>query len=199
MSEKQFKETTIPEDFAHSLMTNSSFIITPVHVIELAKVLFGATSTVLGKIKDVKVPKAIVFNHNHKFIAAAKVSYEANENNPDDLSAGFWNYVWTTSEDDIEDCKCEEIDRNAEIARNYELYAGKNNHMRFDKPGAIGCAMNLLIEVIKVWLEENPGTTLVLDGFFKGVSENEDDEVFISIIPDGDMKILIKDDSSIQN
>ena len=59
--------------------------------------------------------------------------------------------------------------------------------------------MKEVLSLIKKWLINNPGTTLVLDGVFQAQSEiSSDGEIEIGLVPAGEMKILVKDDNSIQ-
>ena len=58
-------------------------------------------------------------------------------------------------------------------------------------------------ETIKAWFAENiskddPSATLILDGVFKATGVLEDNQLVLSLVPDGEMKVLIKDDLAIQ-
>ena len=52
------------------------------------------------------------------------------------------------------------------------------------------------------WVKDNTSQTdpaaLVLENCFKAIGKVENGKVVMSIIPDGAMKVLIKDDSAIQ-
>ena len=77
-------------------------------------------------------------------------------------------------------------------------------NMKFADSDTCITMMNTLVEFIINWLKENvtdtEPATLVLKGVFKGVAEvDPDGSIDIGIIPDGAMKVLIKDDSAIQD
>ena len=61
-----------------------------------------------------------------------------------------------------------------------------------------------MVEFIIKWLKENvtaeEPVTLIQDGVFRAdAAVDENGEINIGIIPDGQMKVLIKDDSAIQD
>lgn len=199
---KKFKETSIPEDFSKNLY-NQSFLLGPSNTYRIATVLFHGTSAALGSMKNVSVPKAIVFkNLNGSFICAAKVEYITNEDDPTNPSAGRWDYTWTFYEDDIKGADSIEVGSNSMLSNFYTTSGINLYNMKFSGNDMCLLMMVSMAEIIKNWLAENvtdaEEATLVLDGVFKATAAMEDGKVVMGIIPDGEMKVLIKDDSAIQ-
>jgi hypothetical protein len=62
--------------------------------------------------------------------------------------------------------------------------------------------MNLMLEMIINLLRENTtpteGVTLTLEEVFKASAETVDGKIEMGIVPDGKMKVLIKNDDDIQ-
>ena len=190
--EKKFKETSISEEYSKAL-ANQHLLIGPTHVYKIATVLFHGASMCLSAMKNTSVGKALIFRAvDGRFLAGAKVQYIANVDDPNNPAAGRWDYTWTAYEEDLKDCDTVDVANNAMIAP-YFTAAGISLYN-----------MNTLVEFIINWLKENvtdtEPATLVLNGVFKGVAEvDPDGSIDIGIIPDGAMKVLIKDDSAIQD
>lgn len=200
--EKKFKETQIPEDFARSI-AQQSILLSPNYVERIANVLFTATSKCLGDVKDTTVPKAIVYRGiDNSFLAAAIVEYIKNEDDPTDMSAGQWSYVWTLSEDDISNCQAIDVRSNSLVVPYYYAALADKYHCSFNDRDSCLKMMTLMVEMIIHWVMENTKdgdeTVLTLDGVFVAKGAVENGKIEVSIIPDGDMKVLIKNDAEIQ-
>lgn len=200
--EKKFKETQIPEDFARSI-AQQSILLSPNYVERIANVLFTATSKCLGDVKDTTVPKAIVYRGiDNSFLAAAIVEYIKNEDDPTDMSAGQWSYVWTLSEDDIANCQAIDVRSNSLVVPYYYAALADKYHCSFNDRDSCLKMMTLMVEMIIHWVMENTKdgdeTVLILDGVFVAKGAVENGKIEVSIIPDGDMKVLIKNDAEIQ-
>jgi len=200
--EKKFKETPILEDYSKAL-AEKCFLLGPSNVPRIATVLFHGTSTALGSIKNLSVPKAIVFRTiDHSFLAAAKVEYIGNADDPTNPSSGRWDYTWTWYEEDIKGADVIEVGTNS-LVTTYFTSSGINLYnMKFSAQDLCVLMMTLMLEMIKAYLENNVNEaepiTLSLDGVFKATAEKVNGKVEMGLIPDGAMKILIKDDIAIQ-
>lgn len=200
--EKKFKETSILEDFSRAL-AQQSFLIGPSHTPRIATVLFHGVSRCLSAVKSTTIPKAIVFRSmDHSFLAGAKVEYIANADDPSNPAAGRWDYTWTFYEDDLKGCDCIDTSSNNMVST-YFISSGTDLYnMRFAGQDLCIMMMTLMIELIINWLRENATESepavLTLDGVFKATATVENGKTIMGIVPDGEMKILIKDDSAIQ-
>lgn len=200
--EKKFKETSIPEDYS-KMLSKQSFLIGPSHVFRIATVLFHGTSSCLAKIKNMSVPKAIVFRAiDHSFLAGAMVTFVPNSDDPTNPASGRWDYVWTFYEDDLKGADCLEVTSNSLLSTFFASSGVSLYNMKFQSPDVCNLMMTVMVEMIITWLKENATETepvvLSLDGVFKATATVEDGKTFIGIVPDGEMKVLIKDDSQIQ-
>jgi hypothetical protein len=197
--DKKFKETNILEDYSKILAKNCITLgpsITPM----VATTLFDGVSRCLGAIKSETTPKAVIFRSmDHSFIAGAKVTYIAG----DDPTSSRWDYVWTFYEKDLEGADIIDASSNSMILTYFESSGINLYKMKF--AGADTCAtmMALLVEMIKKWLTENAvegeTTSLELEGAFKAIVTKKGDEVEYGLIPDGEMKRLIKDDTALSD
>lgn len=200
--EKKFKETNILEDFSRAL-AQQSFLIGPTHTPRIATVLFHGVSRCLGAMKNTTIPKAIVFRSmDHSFLAGAKVEYVANADDPSNPSSGRWDYTWTFYEDDLKGCDCVDVSSNNIVSTYFVSSGSELYNMRFAGQDLCIMMMTLMIEMIINWLRENASESepaiLTLDGVFKATATVENGKTIMGIVPDGEMKILIKDDSAIQ-
>lgn len=200
--EKKFKESSIPEDFSRAMAKQSS-LIGAAYVDYIAKTLFVGVSKCLAASKDKSIPKAVVFRGiDSTFLAAAKIEYVKNEDDPANPSAGQWSYVWTTDTDDIKDCQTIDVVANALIMPFFTEAASSLYNMKFADSATCIVMMTTMVEMIINWVKENTKegdtSTLELDGVFKAMGEVEDGKIQVAIIPAGEMKVLIKDDSAIQ-
>ena len=200
--EKKFKETNIPEDFSKAL-SNQCFLIGPSHTYRIATVLFHGVSVCLGAMKSTTIPKAIVFRSiDHSFIAGAKVEYIANIDDPTNPAAGRWDYTWTFFEDDLKGCDCVEVTNNSLVTSYLISSAISLFNMKFAGPDLCSLMMVMMVELIINWLKENATESepaiLTLEGVFKATAIVENGKIVMGIVPDGEMKVLIKDDTAIQ-
>jgi len=200
--EKKFKETSIPEDYSKALV-EQGLLVGPSHVYRIAIVLFHGVSSCLGAMKNPSVPKAIVFRSlDHSFLAGAKVEYIKNEDDPTNPASGRWDYTWTFYEDDLKGADCIEAVSNSLVASYFVASGLQLYNMRFNDAETSIVLVTFMLEMIIAWLKENVSetedATLTLDGVFKATSTMDKGKVEMGIVPDGEMKVLIKDDSAIQ-
>lgn len=204
MMEKKFKETSIPEDYSKALATQH-MLIGPAHVWRIVTVLFQGTSMCLAAMKNTSVPKALVFRAiDGRFLAGAKVQYLQNTDDPNNPAAGRWDYTWTTYEEDLKGCDVVEIANNAMIVPYFTTAGISLYNMKFADSDTMITMMTTLVEFIINWLKENVTAsepiTLTMDGVFKAMAQvGEDGAIETGIVPDGAMKVLIKDDAAIQD
>lgn len=199
--ETKFKESKIPEDFSKALAAQN-MLLGPTMAENAVTILFNGTSKCLADNKDLSVPKAVVFRRiDGTFLVAAVLRYVTNEDDPSNLASGQWNYSWTFDQEDIKDCKIIEMS-NSLISMYFYNAASSLYNLRFNDPAVCATVMNLMVEMIINWLKENTKdgekSVLTLSGVFTAMGEVVDGEIEMAIIPDGDIKLLVKDDSAIQ-
>lgn len=198
MANVKFKDSSISEVYSASLAQKGS-LLGPAHVDKVAKVLFTSITKCIAKIKDTTIPKAIVFTDmSGNFVGAAKIEFIKSDDGTS-VVGGQWSYTWTVYEEDIEGCQRIDVSSNSEIKGAFGSDAMSLYNMVFSDPETSVIMMTLLIEMIVQYIRENThdgeDTELELPGVFKAVGTVEDGKVVIAIIPDGSLKVMIKDDS----
>lgn len=194
-------ESQIPQNYQTGLYNEKGYELAAENTVDVADVLFSGVSECLGDIKNKEIPVAFVFEQNNQdFVAAAIVRYIPNEDDPN--KAGAWNYVWTWYKDDVPS--------NARIVRASEsdmsiYFRGtglRKYGMQWKDINAINECSRYLLQQIKNWLDNNAVEGEVVevhqDGIFQASVAIENGEKVYSIVPDGEMKKLIKDDSAIE-
>lgn len=200
---KQFKETNIPESVS-LVLAKEAMLIEPPHIDKFVTITVHAISRALGAVKNPITPKAVAIKTvGGDFIFGAKVEYIPNEDKPEDVSAGRWDYSWTAYEEDLDGCDIINLSdssllQNYLLSSAFELYGIKFNN---GSASAVTIAVAVM-EHIKKWLGDNvtadEDATLEMDGTFKATATASDDEIEYGFVPAGEMKVLIKNDSAIQ-
>lgn len=203
MAEVKFEETRIPEDVSRE-MAESQLVLGAAHVGKILKVMVTGVSKLLGDVKDLKVPKSVKFTRpDGGFIAGARVEYHTNPDDPENPSAGNWSYVWTLTEEDIEGSTVIDISINTQVFTYFMEAASKLYNMKFnDTPTGI-MMFNIILENLSHWLDDNAKEgevqTLTCANALTASCEVKDGIVVKALVPDGDMKILIKNDDMYQS
>ena len=200
--EMKFKETNISEDFSRAL-AKQSILLGPQHAYRIANILFTGISKYLASVKNHNVPKGIIIRSlSNEFLAGAKVEYFANESDPGNLSAGRWDYTWTCYEEDMKGVETIDLSTNSTVLIYFTSAGQELYNLKFLGLDICITSMITILEMIIGWVKDNTSQTdpavLVLENCFKAIGKVENGKIEMSIIPDGAMKVLIKDDSAIQ-
>ena len=206
--EMDFNSTKISEDYSKAL-ASEGLLFGKQHGFKPATVLFAGTSVALKKMAngDKTIPRAIRFNRmNGDMVAAAKLEYIKNDDDPDSPASGQWNYTWTTNPDDIADANVMTFgtaeDRSSDLLLCYVYESQKRFGMEFKDEITLVFMMNLMIEMLVDFVKQNTKDgdpcTLTLTDVFRITGAVEDGEIVIAIVPDGAMKVLVKNDAAIQ-
>lgn len=203
MAELRLEETKIPEDVSKELATKQLGVAS-MHVGKIVKVMMTGTSKLLGSLKEISTPKAIAFRRpDGRFLAGAKVEFHSNPAEPDTPASGNWSYIWTFNEEDLADAKIITIGTNAESWQFFESAASKLYNMSFESESSGVMLINTLLEHISKWLDDNAKDAevqrLVCPGCLIAECAVENGSVVKSIVPDGEMKVLIKGDDDYQD
>ena len=194
------KDTKIPQICSTGFYNELSFDIAWDAIPKLLDVLVTGVTEALADIKSKEFPVAFSFREsNDTFIAAAIVQYIPNEdkNNP-----GSWNYTWTFYEDDIPG-NCRIVSAyDAEFVSYFRAYGHTKWRMIFEESTFAGDIFRYILSVIKKWLDDHASdveeTGVKLEGVVQFRVVVEDGEKVFAIEPEGEIKQLIKDDSSIE-
>ena len=194
-------ESQIPQNYSTGLYSEKDYDLPAEHTAIVADILFTGVAQCLGDVKDRKFPSAFVFEENNKdFIAAAIVEYFENEDDPS--KPGNWNYSWTWYKEDVPQNSKIYRTTQAELSSYFRGVSQSKYGMAFKDVSAITEVNRYLLVQIKKWLDEN-----AIDGEEVGVEEPgvfqasvvvENGKKIFSLVPEGEIKKLIKDDSAIE-
>ena len=189
-------ESTMIENFiveAKALGT----LLEPTDVLRVIETEVAGTTDFLSLVKTKDKPVALTYdNVKGEMVMAAVVEYNENA---DGEGKGNWNFYFTFDPKDLEGKQCYSISStqvHTVIAkRGYELC-----RMKFATPNLITDYAIVFATLIREFLETNakegPAFTVEHEGYFLASAAVEDGVVEKSLLPDGAMKKLIKDDAA---
>lgn len=195
------EQTLIPEYNRLLIANKGASIMLETDILEtFSKIPVHAISKYLGLKKnknDNGGTAVVVKDENGTFIIAADVLYH--EADSED-QAGNWSYEFTFNEEDVKDAKQYLITDSSFVEVLMNL--SKENSLLITNPEFI---LNLIVHyfvAIKNILDQNASTEeefeLECDGYFIASSLVTNDEKVFSLVPSGEMKRLIKDDSTLE-
>lgn len=195
---KLLMETAIPVNFTQAL-NNIGWDWDPSDTNKMYHMLFMSITDCLGftKSKDKKTAVAVK-DLKGNLLLAGVVDYTPNEN--EDMP-GNWNYVFTTDIEDIKDANVIDTNDNRFLkvfaTTAYNLY-----HLEFHGGLLVTGTIEVAVNSLKQWLDVNASETEEVEieepGYFLASVVVENGEKIVSIVPDGAMKRLIKDDSALE-
>lgn len=191
-------ENALPMEY-NRLLALRGLQLEPEVLDDMMKVPVHAISKYLGLKKNREDNGTALVTRDEKgnFIIAGVVRYHAPEKED---QAGNWSYEFTFDEEDIKECHqylvtdASFMEVLSRVANNHQLVI---TDMEFALDLIIGFFTSL-----KNVLEQNVSPTeefeLESEGFFIATSAIEGDEKVYSLVPSGEMKRLIKDDSTLE-
>lgn len=203
---KDLYDTSLPDAWARQVYEDFLYDLGPVHFEKMAYTLFVATAKVINSfytnnIESKKNPVAFVFYAVDKtqFIGAAICEYFENED-PD--SPGNYSFVWTYDEADIPESAVKLSLDNSDTQSYFNGVSATAHRFQFAMAGDLISLMNSVLTSIKKWLDENASETeevgFKIDGVLEATVEVVDGVKCYALCPDGLVKALIKNDTSIE-
>jgi hypothetical protein len=197
----KLNETNIPQNFSTGMYNDKGYDISRDHASLVADILFTGVSECLGDIKTKEQPTAFVFKRNNdEFIAAAVVQFIENED--DKSKVGAWSYVWTWNQDDVPKNAKLVGPENADLGVYFRGVSKNKYGAAFRDQAAIIEVTRYFLETLSKWLEENASESEEIaveePGIFQAAIAIEDGQRVKSLVPEGEIKKLIKDDSAIE-
>ena len=197
----KLNETNIPQNFSTGMYNDKGYDLSRDHTSLIADILFTGVSECLGDVKTKEHPVAFVFKKNNdEFIAAAVVQYI--ENKDDKNKAGAWSYVWTWDQDDVPKNARLVGPENAEMGVYFRGVSKNKYGAAFRDQAAIIEVTRYFLETLSKWLEENASESEEIaveePGVFQAAIAIENGVRVKSLVPEGEIKKLIKDDSAIE-
>lgn len=194
------KETNIPIMIS-TLCAEKGLIADPVDAEDLTKILFDSLATFLALKKDRQAKTCIrVQNTNEPLYFAGIVEYIPNTAN--DEQPGNWSFVFTTDENEVDVCENNYDISDMVYAQSTLQMAHLQYNLQFSEFVHCHTIMMCVAKAIFEFLDQNASeeepVVLKLDNFFEATIEVIDGEKVISIVPGGEIKKRIKDDSKIE-
>lgn len=189
-------ESTLVENFIVEAKAIGT-LLEPTDVLRVVETIVAGTTDFLSLVKTKEEATALTFdNVKGEMVMAAVVEYNENA---DGEGQGNWNYYFTFDAKDLEGKKRYSISStqvHTVIAkRGYELC-----RIRFASPNLITEYSVIFATLIREFLETNAKDgaefTVEHEGYFMAASQVEDGVVEKTLLPDGAMKRLIKDDAA---
>ena len=197
----ELMSTNIPQNFSMGLYNDKGYDLSADHTPIIADIMFTGVSECLGDVKKRETPTAFVFKKNNdEFIAAAIVQFIANDD--DKSKAGQWSYTWTWDAADVPSNAVLIGPERPEMGIYFRGVSKNKYGAAFRDHSAIIEVTRYFLEVLKKWLDENASESeeiaVQLEGVFQAAVAVENGEKVMSIVPEGEIKKLIKDDSAIE-
>lgn len=196
----KLSETSMPQNYSRGLLEDKQYDIAPDHTGKFGYILFHGVASLLAANKDKNRPVAFVVDRiDGKVVAVAIVQYF--ENN-DKSNPGSWNMVWSFDENDIPADAKKIYLKDPNSHPFFVSVAANRYNMEFKTEPAIINLLTYFMEILYKWLDENakPDEEVLIeqDGVFQARVGIENGEKVFSIEPMGEVKMLIKDDASIE-
>lgn len=194
----KFEESSIPQNYAQYVSSAYNLRIEPVWAKPIAETLFESITQHLKNIKEKGKSAIRIDDKDGNFLIAGVVDYHDND---DAELPGNYSYEFTTNEEDIQNAQKVSKVTDMEFLNTASI-VGTNHSMVFEKETDIIQLTSGVLKTIIGWLDSNAvegqEVSVELDGYFVATVGVEDGEKIISIVPDGAMKRIIKDDASIE-
>lgn len=193
-------DTTLPQNYSRGLFDEKNYDLAPEHTDKIAYVVFTGTADLLNSAKSKDRATAFVFQRmDNSVIAAAIVQYFPNE---DPSKPGNWSLVWTFDEADIPENALVISPKDAQTHSYFRAIAGDKWGMKFKDPTCLITLITYILEQIYKWLDENAvegkEVSVEQDAVFQARVAIEAGEKIFALEPAGEIKMLIKDDASIE-
>jgi hypothetical protein len=194
-------DTSMPNNWSEMMMYEYEWDLRPEFAPKVLECIFIATAEILASAKMREQPVTLVYRKiNKEVVAAATVQFFANEEDP--TKPGNWSLVWTFNAADIP--------ANAQIIEGddpnvfvyYRAVGGSKFNFEYDGNDVINTLNVMTLASVKKWLDENAKendeVVLSLDNVFQARVAVENGVKEFALEPIGEIKMIIKDDASIE-
>lgn len=192
----KFSESTLVENFIVEAKA-LGLLFEPTDIIRITETIIAGTADFLALVKTKDEGVAVTFdNIKGEMIMAAVVEYN---DNADGEGQGNWNFYFTFNPKDLEGKKRYPVSAT-QIHSVYAKRAYESYRMRFTTASYITDCSVIFATLMREFLDTNAKDgeefSVEHEGYFLGTSAVEDGVVEKSLLPDGAMKRLIKDDAA---
>lgn len=192
-------ETALPQNLSRVLLEDKHLDVAAEHTSMIYDVLFTAVANLLNSAKSVEKPTAFVITRvDGSVVIAAILQYFPGETKKD---PGNWSLVWTFDQSDIPEGS---LVINIADPNTHSYFASVflEKYSIMEEDDTLIDLFKTAAEQLHKWLDENAKAgeevTIEEDGVFQARVAIENDEKVFSIEPDGEIKVLIKDDAAIE-
>ena len=191
------KETTLPNSLYQNTLGKFNLDVPADRVPMVYEILFTSTARFLSAHKSKKNPVALVYNNlvSNDFQFAGIVSYHEPE---EATQSGNWTLEFTFDEEDIKDVP-KVVKATESVA---EVITGQTSadlfRITYREPTVMAKTNTSALDSLIEWLDQNAKegevVEIELENVFSARVAIEDGEKVFSIIPDGSLKRIVKDD-----
>jgi hypothetical protein len=193
-------ETSLPAMWSKGLAEEKAYDIAPEFITRMTETLFRGVAGVLAANREPNRPVAFIIDRlDGKVVACAVLQLFENE---DKKNPGNWNLFFSFDEADIpKDAK--RIYLKDPLCQSFFVAPAANKcNMEFKSEAALVILMTYVLEQIYKWLDENAKAdeevSIEQEGVFQARVGVENGQKVFSIEPAGEIKMLIKNDTSIE-
>lgn len=197
---KMTLENALPVEY-NRILAIRGVILEPDVINDMMKVPVHAFSTYLGLKKsreDAEGASLILRDESGNFIIAGIVKYHAPEKED---QAGNWSYEFTFDEEDVKNTH-QYIVTDAAFMEVLQRTTNEHSIVISDMEFAFDLLVGFFISLKNI-LDQNVTSTeeceVESEGFFIATAAVEGEEKVFSLVPSGEMKRLIKDDSTLES
>ena len=197
---KTILESAVTTEYSRLLLLEGVEITDEELMVDMMRVPVHVISAYLG-LKKTKADEGgtalAVKEENGSLIIAGIVKYHPAETED---QSGNWSYEFTTNAEDLAGCHVYLVNDMSfnevltRIAKQHRVIFKDNEYASV----LINCFFNALKNVLRDNAIPTEDYEIESEGYFTAVSSIEGDEVVYAIIPSGEMKRLIKDDSCLE-
>lgn len=193
-------ETSLPAMWSKGLAEEKGYDLAPEFITRITTTLFHGVAGVLAANRKTDKPVAFIIDRlDGKMVACAVLQLFENE---DKKNPGNWNMFWSFDEADIPKDAVKLYLKDPLTQPFFIVPAANKCNIEFKTEAALVILMTYVLEQIYKWLDENAKAdeevSIEQEGVFQARVGVENGQKVFSIEPAGEIKMLIKNDTSIE-
>lgn len=197
---KNVFDTALPKQWTERLEQECGYSVNEAHFDKVCTILFKAVSDMLAFKATANKPAAFIIDRFGRINAVAVRKFYEDENNQ--TAKGNWSLIWSYDEEDIpEDADRLYLSDNSTHST-FQAIGTKRYGMTFASDGDLISVINITIEEIKKYLDENAkeGEKIGVEvtGVFQSRVTIENGVKEFAIEPVGEMKVDAKNDAELE-
>ena len=199
---KNLYDTKLPLVWTQRCNNEFNYAVAEAHYEKLCFIAFKAITSYLSRLKSKENPITFIVDSYGKEVVCATVEYFADEKD-NDSAEGSWTLTWSFDTEDIPaNTKKYYLSNDTQSHTFFDMIGAHMYGMTFSSPGDLINTVSSAFEEIKKYLDENAKENDIvgveLPEVFQARVTVENGVKIFSIEPAGEIKMLIKDDASIE-